>query len=215
MDYWWLSPKEYNNLIQKTQEIKPGPLSLSYNDLDHRWVFLCSKETKYIPKEKGFWWDPSQLVWWSYSPDKARELIYWPDLDALAWLQKVYNKIRLVEDGNGIFIALCDYLDKNLAKTAGCRWDSHKKTWWTDDPYVVEQLSDYLVDYSLWAAYHGKRQEAEIRLAINDCTDKATLSATRRILARKHHPDIGGDPATMSMINQLCDLHANKLEHGY
>jgi hypothetical protein len=36
-------------------------------------------------------------------------------------------------------------------------------------------------------------------------TLKAAAKVQRRVLARKHHPDQGGDPATMQEINRVAD----------
>jgi|HubBroStandDraft_6_1064221.scaffolds.fasta_scaffold00345_7 SWI/SNF-related matrix-associated actin-dependent regulator 1 of chromatin subfamily A len=48
--------------------------------------------------------------------------------------------IRVVQEGR-IWIARCDFADKDLVKAAGFRWNPDRKIWWTDKPEVAAKIA--------------------------------------------------------------------------
>ncbi len=44
---------------------------------------------------------------------------------------------------SGKFIFRCDFTEKEIAKSAGCRWNPEARHWWTDRPEVARKLEQY------------------------------------------------------------------------
>lgn len=50
---------------------------------------------------------------------------------------------------NGIFIAVCPFAEKDIAKAAGFRWNPEGKKWWTSDPLSAAELEEFCDEAAL------------------------------------------------------------------
>lgn len=92
-------------------------------------------------------------------------------------------------------------------------WDKDRRTWWFPPeaaPLVEELLEAAGVVHDPWVEVgpvNGRPRGGGPR-AVLGCTEDAdleVLQAAYRALAKKHHPDRGGDPEVMKLVNRAWD----------
>jgi hypothetical protein len=77
-------------------------------------------------------------------------------------------------------------------------------------PFLRVAVDDEIALRGLGRAYHrDRRQERATPIAalppVDSALGIALVDAGRKALARKHHPDHGGDPAFMAALNDAAD----------
>jgi hypothetical protein len=94
-------------------------------------------------------------------------------------------------------------------------WSPEKKTWYIDHAYdetvihLVEsrggRVSDKRPQVAATAVIPGPLQEACTLLYVTPDAPLYVAEAAFKSLAKKHHPDVGGDTETMQRINHAWD----------
>jgi len=54
--------------------------------------------------------------------------------------------MELVHEGEGRYVMICTYREKDIPKAVGLRWDPENKQWWTDDIERAVKLLKYVKD---------------------------------------------------------------------
>lgn len=119
-----------------------------------------------------------------------------------------------------------DFVDAlKLAIPAPCReWDALKKAW-----YIHQEYDDILIDFVesrggkvidkrpqvvTPAVIPGPLQEACTLLFVTPDAPISVAEAAFKALARRHHPDVGGDTETMQRLNNALATFKAFTEEG-
>lgn len=118
-----------------------------------RFVFACEFEQKEIPKRAGFRWDRNGHVWATTSPAAAANLIEYADAGTRAVLANVTPAgmepeppevpVLSYDADRERWVFWSRIGHKDVAKSAGFRWDKKAKRWVTSDPGLASALASF------------------------------------------------------------------------
>lgn len=126
---------------QKISKIKQQPLQTNYEQASDKDVALGREDKTYIQvpyQEKnqvralGAKWDRGEQSWYVPSDVDLGLFVKWPQSTAMAKTEHPYLAVP--------------YTERNIAKSAGARWDKKAKSWYAGENADMHILKQWLLD---------------------------------------------------------------------